>query len=109
MVAGVAHEINNPVSFIYGNLQPAQEYFQDLLQLVHLYQQTYPTPTPEIQALQQTIELDFLVQDLQKLLGSMQIGAERISEIVQSLRNFSRLDQADIKSVDIHEGWIALC
>ncbi|MDJ0702019.1 MAG: ATP-binding protein [Leptolyngbyaceae cyanobacterium MO_188.B28] len=104
MVAGVAHEINNPVSFIYSNLRPAQAYFQDLLELIHLYQKTYPTPNPEIQALQQTMELDFLVEDLQKLLGSMQIGAERIREIVLSLRNFSRLDQSDLKSVDIHEG-----
>ncbi|MDJ0705588.1 MAG: ATP-binding protein [Leptolyngbyaceae cyanobacterium MO_188.B28] len=104
MVAGVAHEINNPVSFIYGNLQPAQEYVQDLLELIRLYQETYPTPTSDIQALEQSIDLDFLVEDLQKLLGSMKIGAERIAEIVLSLRTFSRLDHSDIKSVDIHEG-----
>ena len=104
MVAGVAHEINNPVSFIYSNLKPAQAYFQDLLELISLYQETYPTPTSDIQDLQQSIDLDFLMEDLQKLLESMQIGAVRIREIVLSLRNFSRLDHSDIKSVDIHEG-----
>ncbi|HEY9612737.1 PAS domain S-box protein [Allocoleopsis sp.] len=104
MVAGVAHEINNPVSFIYGNLTPARQYFQDLLNLIELYQQTYPHPTSEIQQLESEIEVDFLVEDWQKLIDSMQVGAERIREIVLSLRNFSRLDEKDLKAVDIHEG-----
>jgi PAS domain S-box-containing protein len=104
MVAGIAHEINNPVSFIYGNLAPAREYFQDLLSLVELYQQAYPHPTPEIQALAEEIDLDFLVEDWQKLMNSMLMGAERIREIVRSLRNFSRLDEQELKPVDIHEG-----
>jgi PAS domain S-box-containing protein len=104
MVAGVAHEINNPVSFIYGNLTPARHYFQDLLSLIELYQQTYPQPTPEIQQLQSEIEVDFLVEDWQKLINSIQVGAERIREIVLSLRNFSRLDEKELKAVDIHEG-----
>jgi predicted ATPase/signal transduction histidine kinase/tRNA A-37 threonylcarbamoyl transferase component Bud32 len=104
MVAGVAHEINNPVSFIYGNLNPASEYVKDLLNLIKLYQQHYPEPAEEIIEEIETIELEFLIEDLQKLLDSMKVGAERIRDIVLSLRNFSRLDEAQMKSVDIHEG-----
>lgn len=104
MVAGVAHEINNPVSFIYGNLTPASEYVKDLLKLIELYQQHYPEPVDEITEEIETIELDFLIEDLQKLLDSMKVGAERIRDIVLSLRNFSRLDEAEMKSVDIHQG-----
>ncbi|MEZ2226214.1 response regulator [Microcoleus sp.] len=104
LVAGVAHEINNPVNFIHGNLSPATEYFQDLLNLVKLYQQHLPDPPPEIQAEIKAINLDFLQEDLLKLLNSMQIGTERIQEIVLSLRNFSRHDEAEFKRVDIHQG-----
>jgi PAS domain S-box-containing protein len=104
MVAGIAHEINNPVNFIYGNLTPALHYFQDLLKLIELYQQTYPHPILEIQQLTQEIDLDFLVEDWSKLMNSMQVGAERICEIVRSLKNFSRLDEQELKAVDIHEG-----
>ena len=104
MVAGVAHEINNPVNFIFGNLTHAKEYLEDILNLLHLYEQEYPTPTPAIQAEIEAIELDFLEEDLLKLFGSMRVGADRIQEIVKSLRNFSRLDEAEIKTVDIHEG-----
>ncbi|MBW4560961.1 MAG: amino acid permease [Mojavia pulchra JT2-VF2] len=104
LVAGVAHEINNPVSFIYGNLTPANEYTQDLLRLLQLYQQYYPNPAPQIQEQAQAIDIDFLVADLPKLLTSMRVGAERITEIVLSLRNFSRLDEAEMKLVNIHEG-----
>ncbi len=104
MVAGVAHEINNPVSFIYGNLTHAHNYTQDLLALVHLYQQHYPNPVPEIEEQIAAIDLDFLIEDLPKMLDSMNVGAERIRQIVLSLRNFSRLDEAEMKRVDIHEG-----
>lgn len=104
LVAGVAHEINNPVNFIYGNLQYANTYAEDLLNLVRVYQQKYPDPLPEVQALIEEKELDFLMEDFPKLLDSMKIGADRIRDIVLSLRNFSRLDEADRKSVDIHEG-----
>ncbi len=104
LVAGVAHEINNPVSFIDGNLSYADTYIQNLLRLLHLYQQHYPHPAREIQDEAKAIELDFLVEDLPKLLTSMRVGADRITNIVLSLRNFSRLDEADMKAVDIHEG-----
>lgn len=104
MVAGIAHEINNPISFIYGNLTPASEYLADLLNLIELYRQYYPDPVAEIQEEAAAIDLDFLVKDLPKMLGSMKAGADRIREIVLSLRNFSRLDEADMKAVDLHEG-----
>ena len=104
MVAGVAHEINNPVSFIYGNLNPINEYTQDLLTLIQLYQQYFPQTGPEIQAHIADIDLEFLIEDLPKILNSMKVGAERIREIVLSLRNFSRLDEAEMKLVDIQSG-----
>lgn len=104
MVAGVAHEINNPINFIHGNLIPASEYAQDLLKILELYQRHFPSPPAEIQAEIAAIELDFLKEDLMKLLQSMRVGTQRIREIVLSLRNFSRLDEAEFKRVDIHEG-----
>ncbi|MBE9005785.1 HAMP domain-containing protein [Fortiea sp. LEGE XX443] len=104
MVAGIAHEINNPVNFIYGNIQCADEYIKDLLQLVDLYQQQYPEPSCIIAEKIEDIDLTFISQDLSNLLSSMKMGAQRIREIVLSLRNFSRLDEADMKEVDIHEG-----
>lgn len=103
LVAGIAHEINNPVNFIYGNLSPASEYIWDLLGLVELYQQNYPQPLPEIQNEINSIELDYLVQDLPRVLNSMKMGALRIKEIVQSLRTFSRVDEVDMKAVNLHD------
>ena len=104
MVAGVAHEINNPVSFIYGNLVHTREYIDSLLHVLKLYQKHYPNPLPEIQAAVEEQDLDFLIEDLPKMLESMGLGAHRIREIVRSLQNFSRLQESDMKSVDIHEG-----
>lgn len=104
LVAGVAHEINNPVNFIYGNLTYTNEYTQAILNLVKLYQQHYRDPHPEIQEKIDEIDLDFLIDDLPKMLSSMKVGTERIRQIVLSLRSFSRLDEAEMKPVDIHEG-----
>jgi len=104
LVAGVAHEINNPVNFIYGNLIYAQEYCQDLLSLVELYRTAYPNPPTVIKERIDDIDLDFLMSDFVQLQESMKVGAERIREIVRSLRTFSRLDESDSKEVDIHTG-----
>jgi two-component system, NtrC family, sensor kinase len=103
LVAGVAHEINNPVNFIHGNIAHVDEYTQDLLKLIEIYQQYCPT-SPMLQTEIDKIDLDFVVEDLPKILRSMKVGTERIREIVLSLRNFSRLDEAEFKAVDIHEG-----
>ncbi|MBW4690469.1 MAG: PAS domain-containing sensor histidine kinase [Lyngbya sp. HA4199-MV5] len=104
LVAGVAHEINNPVNFIYGNLNHANEYTQDLLKLLSLYEKHYPNPVDAIRAEAEAIDLEFLMADLPKLLGSLKVGADRIQKIVASLRSFSRLDEAEVKDVDIHDG-----
>ncbi|MEG4959386.1 MULTISPECIES: AAA family ATPase [unclassified Microcoleus] len=104
LVAGIAHEINNPINFIYGNLTHATEYMQYLLQIINIYQRTYPILTPELAAVTEEIELDFLQQDLLQILKSMNVGAERIRNIVIGLRNFSRLAESEMKRVDIHEG-----
>lgn len=104
LVAGIAHELNNPVSFIYGNLTYANQYLHELFALLEVYQQEFPHPTPKIQQVSEALDLDFLMSDLQKLMESMHNGADRIRQIVISLRNFSRLDEAQMKSVDIHAG-----
>lgn len=104
MVAGIAHEINNPITFIHSNLTPATIYFQDLLDLIQLYQREYPDLTPNIESAIDRMDLEFMTFDLQKLLASMRSGSERIRDIVLSLRTFSRLDEAEKKSVDLHAG-----
>ena len=104
LVAGVAHEINNPVNFVCGNLIPATQYVEDLLDLIRLYAKYYPQAVPEIEARAEAIELEFLSEDLPKTLASMHLGSERIRQIVQSLRTFSRLDETQITQVDIHQG-----
>lgn len=104
LVAGVAHEINNPVNFIHGNLIHLKQYTKDLVNVIAAYQQHYPQPPQAIQDLLDAVEIDFITEDLNKILKSMQSGTDRIRQIVLSLRNFSRLDEAEIKAVDIHEG-----
>ncbi len=104
LMAGVAHEINNPVNFIFGNLTYIDEYIEDLVKVVHLYRDNVASLPAEIQSKIEGFDLDFIVDDLPKTLESMQVGAERIRQIVLSLRNFSRKDEADLKTVDIHEG-----
>ncbi|MEG4089953.1 response regulator [Microcoleus sp. Pol12B4] len=104
VVAGIAHEINNPVNFIYGNISHVSDYIQDLLHLLQLYQQQYTPPTSEIQTEIEAIDLEFLIADLPHIMASMKGGVDRIQKIVLSLRNFSRLDEAHIKPVDIHQG-----
>ena len=104
MVSGVAHEINNPINFIYGNLSHADEYCKSLLHLIDQYQHYYPQPVEPIQRDIEAMDFEFLKDDLKKLFQSMRVGADRIRQLVLSLRNFSRLDEADMKPVDIHEG-----
>jgi predicted ATPase/signal transduction histidine kinase len=104
LVAGVAHEINNPVNFIHGNLAHTNEYVQALFDLLKVYQQEYPEPNSKIEAAIQDADLEFLSEDLPKILSSMKVGSDRIRQIILSLRNFSRLDEAEMKPVNIHEG-----
>ncbi|MDJ1184582.1 sensor histidine kinase [Roseofilum casamattae] len=104
MVAGIAHEINNPLSFIYGNLTYASEYLYNLLHLVELYQQHSVPEPPEIAQFAQTVDLEFMLNDFPELITSVEMGVKRIQNIVVSLRTFSRLDESDKKAVDLHEG-----
>ncbi|MBD2436699.1 sensor histidine kinase [Nostoc sp. FACHB-110] len=104
LVAGVAHEINNPVNFIYGNLSHVQEYAGYLLSIVKAYQAHILVTPSAVAALTQEVDLEFLQEDLPKILASMKMGSDRIRQIVLSLRNFSRLDEAELKAVNIHEG-----
>ncbi|MEH2241581.1 hybrid sensor histidine kinase/response regulator [Nostoc sp.] len=103
LVAGLAHEINNPISFIYGNLQYAGQYVQDLVNMIEVYQHEYPKPTPKIQQIAKNIDLNFIIKDLQNLIDAMYRGSDRIREIVRALQHFSRHDEAEMKRVNIHE------
>jgi len=104
LVAGVAHEINNPVNFIDGNIVPTTDYINNLLELLELYQECYPNADERIQEKTEEIDLPFIIEDLLKILSSMKLGTSRIKQIVLSLRNFSRLDEAEVKPVNLHEG-----
>jgi len=104
LVAGVAHEINNPVSFIAGNVSLASEYTEDILEHLRLYQQIFPEPGAEIEQHAEDIELDYLLEDLPKMVASMEVGVDRIRQISVSLRSFSRMDNTSKTQVNIHEG-----
>jgi two-component system NtrC family sensor kinase len=104
MLAGVAHEINNPVSFVYGNLAYISRYAQDLFRLLDLYQKHHPEPPPEIQQAMDEMDLNFVQIDLPRLISSMKVGADRIRQIVLSLRNFSRTDDTQMTEFNLHEG-----
>ncbi len=104
MVAGVAHEINNPINYVYGNLKYLDEYTENLIELIHLYQEHVSPPPPEVSDRLEDLEFEFIVEDLPSILESMRHGSERIQNLVLSLRNFSRLDEAPQKEVDLHEG-----
>ncbi|WP_416670400.1 sensor histidine kinase [Egbenema bharatensis] len=104
LVAGIAHEINNPVNFIYGNLSHANQYAQNLLEALTLFQQEHASPSPELAERIAELDLDFLIEDFPKILSSMQLGADRIQQIVLSLRTFSRLDETSMNLTNIHEG-----
>ncbi|NJM47470.1 MAG: AAA family ATPase [Alkalinema sp. RU_4_3] len=104
LVAGIAHEINNPINFIYGNIKHCNNYTQDLLDLIHLYAETTPKPTPELEDRLEEVDLPFLEADLPKLFQSIRNGAQRVQDIVKSLRTFSRLDEATYKQISLHDG-----
>jgi signal transduction histidine kinase len=104
MVAGIAHEINNPVNFIYANIEHASNYTESIINLLNIYQQEYSSHSATIEKYKQDNDFDFVIQDLPRILDSMTVGSERIRKIILSLRNFSRLDESEMKPVDIHEG-----
>lgn len=104
MVAGVAHEINNPINFISGNIKPLQDYIQELFDLLNLYQKLYPDLHPEIEDLINEIDLNYIIDDLPQIISSIQMSTDRIKNIVLSLRNFSRLDQKNVRPADLHIG-----
>ncbi|MEO1093933.1 MAG: ATP-binding protein [Cyanobacteria bacterium J06638_28] len=104
LIAGISHEINNPMNFIHGNLEYLESYTQTMLNLIQDYQKHYPNPPQALKSLIQKADLEFLEKDIQKLFKSAQHGSERIQKIIFSLRNFARANESGFKRTDIHEG-----
>lgn len=104
LVAGIAHEINNPVNFIHGNISYIRSYVDDLIEVIQTYQKQYSDPAPQVQEILEEIDIEFIQSDVPNIMSSMNAGTQRIIKIVESLRNFARHDEAHIKKVDIHEG-----
>lgn len=104
LAAGIAHEINNPINFIQGNICPLQKYLEALSELITTFKAEYPNPTNAILKIQEKLEIDFVLEDSARILKSMETGTKRVRDIVASMRNYSRLDEASIKEVDVHEG-----
>ena len=103
MVAGIAHEMSNPINFIHGNIQHSHDHMEDLLKLLQLYKTTYPIATPEIQASLETLDIDFIQRDLPKVMNSMKTGIDRIRNMIVSLCTFSRFDEIKPKTIDIQD------
>lgn len=106
MVAGVSHELNNPITFVRGNIEHTDKSMRDLIDLLHLYEKNYPEPSLEIQHKQEEVDLEFITQDLPRCLQSMKTGTARIQDIILALRIFSRLDEAGIKAIDINQNFM---
>ncbi|MGE5660571.1 MAG: sensor histidine kinase [Actinomycetota bacterium] len=104
MVSGISHEINNPINFIYGNLPYIEEHVQNLLKVVEVYQLISPENNASLNAILEEVELDYVIEDLPCIVNSIKLGTERIRELVINLRNFYRRDEAQMKSIDLHEG-----
>ncbi|MBX9256578.1 hybrid sensor histidine kinase/response regulator [Desmonostoc muscorum CCALA 125] len=104
LTAGIAHEVNNPINFIAGNLNFVEKYVQEIVSLLHLYQKYLPEPPEEIKTAIEKSEIEFLLNDLFKIIQSMQVGTNRVIEIVSSLNNFSRHREAGKKLANLHEG-----
>lgn len=104
MVSGISHEINNPINFIYGNLPYIEEHVEDLFAVLDAYQEGYPDNAEAVEEVLEEVELDYVLEDLPRIMGSMKVGAERIRDLVLTLRNFYRLDEPDMKFADLHEG-----
>ncbi|WP_341531186.1 hybrid sensor histidine kinase/response regulator [Nostoc sp. UHCC 0302] len=104
LIAGIAHEMNNPISFITSNIPPLKEYIAGVTQLLLLYQQEYPSPTDKITAAVKNLDLEFVLEDMPKILNSLQLGASRIQHLSNSLRTFSRSDSDTKIPMDLHQG-----
>jgi signal transduction histidine kinase len=104
MISGISHEINNPINFIYGNLPYVDEHVEDLCSVIEAFQDAYPNPEESVEDTIEEVELDYILEDLPRIMGSMKVGAERIRDLVLTLRHFYRLDEPDMKEASLEEG-----